>query len=404
MYSYEKRLKAVQLYTKYDHSIADTIRELGYPSKGMLLRWYKEYQQNGVLHRGYERDPNFTLEEKKEVVDYYLEHGRNLRRTIRVMGYPSVPSLVKWIDELAPGQRKVRMTSGTMVQFSKEQKKNAVISLCTRSIFAEAVASKHGVTRGCLYKWRRQILGEQGGTSLQSSRKISLPNDKDELTTELESLKKQVYNLQMEIDILNKVSEELKKGLGIDQENLTNREKTIVIDALRSKYSLNHLLSAIGLARSSYFYQRATLSRSDKHTDLRTKVTDIFCENRMVYGYRRVHAVLQNQGIKCSEKVIRRIMHDENLIVKRKKRSKYNSYLGEISPAVPNWLERDFNAQKPNQKWVTDICEFQIPAGKVYLSPIIDCFDGMVVSWTIGTSPNAELVNTIGWRLRLSGC
>jgi hypothetical protein len=49
----------------------------------------------------------------------------------------------------------------------------------------------------------------------------------------------------------------------------------------------------------------------------------------------------------------------------------------------------------PNEKWVTDISEFQIPAGKVYLSPMIDCFDGMVVSWTIGTSPDAELVNTM---------
>jgi putative transposase len=69
--------------------------------------------------------------------------------------------------------------------------------------------------------------------------------------------------------------------------------------------------------------------------------------------------------------------------------------LGEISPAVPNVLERDFHAEQPNQKWVTDLCEFQIPAGKVYLSPLVDCFDGMAVSWTIGTSPNAELVNTM---------
>jgi hypothetical protein len=58
-------------------------------------------------------------------------------------------------------------------------------------------------------------------------------------------------------------------------------------------------------------------------------------------------------------------------------------------------MNRDFHADAPNEKWVTDISEFQIPAGKVYLSPMIDCFDGMVVSWTIGTSPDAELVNTM---------
>ena len=69
--------------------------------------------------------------------------------------------------------------------------------------------------------------------------------------------------------------------------------------------------------------------------------------------------------------------------------------MGEISPAPDNLLNRDFSANAPNEKWLTDITEFQIPAGKVYLSPVIDCLDGMVVSWSIGTSPNAELVNTV---------
>ena len=69
--------------------------------------------------------------------------------------------------------------------------------------------------------------------------------------------------------------------------------------------------------------------------------------------------------------------------------------MGEISPAVDNIINRDFHADQPNQKWLTDITEFHIPAGKVYLSPIIDCFDGMAVTWTIGTSPNADMVNSM---------
>ena len=69
--------------------------------------------------------------------------------------------------------------------------------------------------------------------------------------------------------------------------------------------------------------------------------------------------------------------------------------MGEISPAVENIVDRDFHAESPNEKWLTDITEFSIPAGKVYLSPIIDCFDGMPIVWTSGTSPNAELVNTM---------
>jgi transposase InsO family protein len=88
-------------------------------------------------------------------------------------------------------------------------------------------------------------------------------------------------------------------------------------------------------------------------------------------------------------------MKKEHLEVYSSKKHKYSSYKGEISPSVKNIIHRDFNAEKPNQKWLTDITEFHIPAGKVYLSPIVDCFDRLADTWTIGTSPNAELVNAM---------
>ena len=95
----------------------------------------------------------------------------------------------------------------------------------------------------------------------------------------------------------------------------------------------------------------------------------------------------------ASEKVIRRLMKEENLAVRCVKQRKYSSYAGEISPEVANIVNRDFHAEAPNTKWLTDITEFSISAGKIYLSPITDCFDGLAVSWSIGTSPSADLVN-----------
>ena len=88
-------------------------------------------------------------------------------------------------------------------------------------------------------------------------------------------------------------------------------------------------------------------------------------------------------------------MKQECLVVAANRRRRYGSYLGEISPAPENLINRDFQAATPNEKWLTDITEFHIPAGKVYLSPVIDCFDGLVVSWTIGTRPDSDLVNTM---------
>lgn len=97
--------------------------------------------------------------------------------------------------------------------------------------------------------------------------------------------------------------------------------------------------------------------------------------------------------ITVSEKVVRRIMKEDNLIVYQKRTRRYNSYKGEISQEVKNIIERDFHADSPATKWLTDITEFEIPAGKVYLSPITDCYDGMVVSCKIGRTPASILVN-----------
>lgn len=86
-------------------------------------------------------------------------------------------------------------------------------------------------------------------------------------------------------------------------------------------------------------------------------------------------------------------MKENKLIVLTKKARKHSSYQGEITEAVDNLVNRDFHADEPNKKMLTDITEFAIPAGKIYLSPIIDCFDGMVPTWKVSTKPNAKLVN-----------
>lgn len=78
-----------------------------------------------------------------------------------------------------------------------------------------------------------------------------------------------------------------------------------------------------------------------------------------------------------------------------KSKRKYSSYYGEITPEVPNIIKRNFSTDKPYEKALTDITEFAIPDGKVYLSPIIDCYDGLPNSWTIGKSPNSELTNSM---------
>ena len=160
-------------------------------------------------------------------------------------------------------------------------------------------------------------------------------------------------------------------------------------------YRLPELLAQLRVARSSYFYHRSRICLADKYAAVRHRLAEIFEANRRCYGYRRLQASPARQSVTISEKVVQRLMKQEQLIVAKPRRRRFGSYLREISPAPENLINRDFQAKAPNVKWLTDITEFQIPAGKVYLSPIIDCFDGMVIRWSIRTKPDAGLVNTM---------
>ena len=208
-------------------------------------------------------------------------------------------------------------------------------------------------------------------------------------------MQRDIRELQIEHDLLKTASDLIKKDLGGDLQSLSNREKTTLIVALKNQYRPSALLMRLGLARSSYFYHRARITLEDKYLPVRRAMVDIFESNHRCYGSRRLAASLTRQSISISEKVVRRLMKQEALIVPKPRRRRYSSYLGEISPAPENIINRDFQASAPNEKWLTDITEFHIRAGKVYLSPIIDCFDGMVIGWAIGTKPDAGLANTM---------
>lgn len=124
------------------------------------------------------------------------------------------------------------------------------------------------------------------------------------------------------------------------------------------------------------------------------RIADLLTASDGRHGYRRVRLDLRSEGTKVSEKTVARIMREDDLAAKRGKRRRNSSCEGEVSDAPEKLIDRDFRASSPNEKWLADITEFRIPDGKACLSPIIDCFDGMVVSWSTSTSPNAELANS----------
>ena len=396
MYSYEDRIRAVRLYIKLGKRTGATIRQLGYPTKNALKSWHRKYEQGRDLPMGYARSkPKYSDEQKKVAVRHYLDNGCCLAATVKALRYPCLEALAAWVDALHPETSKRVAGKARSVPRLQALKQMAVIELCTRQTSAREIAQKLAVSRGALYKWKNQLLAPEAPASVKPNNDLPPDPERAELERQVQSLRRDIRKLQLEHDILKKANEIIKKGLGADLPLLSNQEKTRLVDALRDAYGLPELFAELDLARSSYFYHRAQLRGADKYADARLAITDVFERNHRCYGYRRIRAALGRQKLCLSEKVVMRLMKQECLVVAAKKRRKYGSYLGEISPAPDNLINRDFQAAVPNEKWLTDITEFQIAAGKVYLSPIIDCFDGLVVSWSIGTRPDAELVNTM---------
>ena len=138
MYSYDDRLRAVQLYIKLDKRIGLTLRQLGYPTKNALKTWYREYERRHDLPAGYVRLPMYSQAKKERAVEHYFEHGRCIAATIRSLGYPSRSLLSEWLQELHP-QEHARIV-GRSEELAPAAKQAAVIALCMRPASAQAVA------------------------------------------------------------------------------------------------------------------------------------------------------------------------------------------------------------------------------------------------------------------------
>ena len=200
MFSYEDRLRAVQLYIKLGKRIGLTIRQLGYPTKNALRTWYREYERRHDLTAGYARRPRYSEADKHRAVEHCMEHGRCIAVTIRALGYPSRSLLSAWLQELHP--REGALLIGRPQELAPEAKQSAVIALCTRVTSAKAVADEVGVCRGSLYKWKNQLLGHDASTSMKRKQDVPASSDQAALEHQLETLRQDIRRLQLEKDCI----------------------------------------------------------------------------------------------------------------------------------------------------------------------------------------------------------
>ena len=141
------------------------------------------------------------------------------------------------------------------------------------------------------------------------------------------------------------------------------------------------------MARSTFYYYLKRMKKPDKYAEEKEVIRQIFHENKGRYGYRRITAEMHNRGYEINHKTVQKIMKQWGLKCQIR-RVRYKSYKGEVGKIASNVLKRDFRAEKPNQKWVTDVTEFSVGEQKVYLSPILDLYNGEIVSYDISIHPS----------------
>jgi putative transposase len=154
------------------------------------------------------------------------------------------------------------------------------------------------------------------------------------------------------------------------------------------------LLKVAGLARSTFYYQKKAFQAADKHQGLKKQIGAVFARPKGRYGYRRVTTAIRKRGRQVNHKTVQRLMGELGLksLVRPKK---YRSYKGEVGYAAPNVLQRQFEAKGANQKWVTDVTEFNVTGEKLYLSPVMDLYNGEIIAFETARRPEFELVRSM---------
>lgn len=160
---------------------------------------------------------------------------------------------------------------------------------------------------------------------------------------------------------------------------------------MRQQYPFNDLLKAADLARSTFYYQQTVLAAQDKHQAIKRQIQQLYHRHKGRYGYRRITATICQLGTPVNHKTVQRLMGELKLksLVRIKK---YRSYDGETGKIAPNLMERQFDAEGANQKWVTDVTEFNVAGKKLYLSPILDLYNGEIVAYETSTKPDMVMV------------
>ncbi|WNS71989.1 IS3 family transposase [Streptococcus sp. DTU_2020_1001019_1_SI_AUS_MUR_006] len=280
--------------------------------------------------------------------------------------------------------------------YSPDLKQEMINKVLHEGWTKDRVSLEYGLpSRTILLNWLAQY--KKNGYTIVEKTRGRIPKmghklkTRPEERTELERLQAENEYLRAENAILKKFERTPIEG------GKRERRKTEIVQELMTEFSLDILLKAIKLARSTYYYHLKQLDKPDKDQELKAEIQSIFIEHKGNYGYRRIHLELRNRGYLVNHKRVQRLMKVLNLQAKMRQKRKYSSHKGDVGKKADNLIQRQFEAAKPMEKCYTDVTEFAIPASsqKLYLSPVLDGFNSEIIAYNLSTSPNLEQVEAM---------
>jgi transposase InsO family protein len=159
----------------------------------------------------------------------------------------------------------------------------------------------------------------------------------------------------------------------------------------RNQYPVSAMCQFFCVSRSGYYAFLQRIGRPEPDADIAQKVRECQATCDKTYGYRRMQQWLEGQGIHRNPKTVLRVMKKYDLLSEIRRRRKWQQ-MGQQVHKYENLLNRQFHADRPNSKWVTDISYIQTGQGVLYLSMIRDLYDNSIVAYKTGTQQTVNLV------------
>ena len=366
-----------------------------------------------------------TYEDKVQIYNEWKHAGKSPRTLSkeRKLGYMNIAYMIRLAD-----CHGLKVLEHRCTYYSPEFKETAIKRVLVNHESANEVSLDLGLSnQGTLPRWIKEY--KENGYTVIEKKKGRKPDDRKTQKdcrgtrkgkqssegTESSAVKAERRASPEERDsydtdrILKKI-----RRLGYEKREIRKAEIAQAVKELRqeTKRSLRFILKAISddkslpqLPRSEYYYYQTHKDPDWKYDDLMNTIIRIYYENSGRYGYRRITLQLRNEGHEVNHKLVQRLMKKMGLLGKTPK-AKYKSYKGDLNGTVKNLLltrevdeekhattyKRHFETTHPNEKWTTDVSEFHIPAGKLYLSPILDMYNSEIISYNLSIHPNYEQV------------